>query len=124
MKLASALGALVIAAGGCATGTAMADSTPQLVYICQQQPCTNNQEIQVADDKGAPIFSVGEYGGAAVFGDNLSVYAPRQVYAPSVVESWRSPVRAGAACTRPAVWIAPGGIWSCKAGQWVRMVKL
>lgn len=123
MKLAHLIAAAGLVSGGCAIGTAAA-SSPQLVYICQQQPCTNSQELQVTDPHGAPIFSVGEYGGAGVFGDNLSVYGPGSVYAPSVVESWRSPVRAGASCSRPAVWIAPGGIWSCKAGTWVRMVKL
>jgi len=62
---------------------AVADSPP-LVYTCQAQPCTANQEFTVSDPHGAPIFSVGEYGGAAVYGDQISVYKPGDVYHPVV----------------------------------------
>ena len=53
-----------------------AHSPPQpLIYICQQAPCTNRQEFEIFDRNGAPIFSVGEYGGASVFGDDFRIWA-------------------------------------------------
>jgi hypothetical protein len=55
-----------------------------LVTMCDTQPCPDAQEFTVWDPDGAPIFSVGEYGGAAVYGDMFSVYKPGDVYHPVI----------------------------------------
>lgn len=99
-----------------------------LVYICPGEQgsaaptCTNSQEFEVFDHNGSPIFSVGEYGGSAVFGDNSSVYPPGNVYDPSVVQSYTTPATYGStSCKAPAVWIAPQGLWTCTStGTWAK----
>jgi hypothetical protein len=64
---------------------AHADVLPHpLVTTCDQQPCPDAQEFTVWDPDGRPIFSVGEYGGAAVYGDQISVYKPGDVYHPVI----------------------------------------
>jgi len=57
---------------------------PQLIYMCQQAPCTNAQEFEVFDGYGAPIFSVGEYGDVGTFGTGLAVFRPGTVTNPVV----------------------------------------
>jgi len=52
------------------------------VYTCESPHCANDQVFEIFDKNGAPIFSVGAYGGAGVFGDQLSVYAPKDVFHP------------------------------------------
>jgi hypothetical protein len=114
-----------------ASASQLTHTTPPLVYICQIQPCTNDQEFEVFDNHGNPGFSVGEFGGAAVFGDNLSVYPPGNVYYPSWVLSYTTPAQYDAQhpgaiqaekCEAPAVWLAPGtgGIheFVCVNGAW------
>jgi hypothetical protein len=64
---------------------AHADVLPHpLVTTCDTQPCPDAQEFTVWDPDGRPIFSVGEYGGAAVYGDMFSVYKPGDVYHPVI----------------------------------------
>jgi hypothetical protein len=104
-----------------------AQSTPQpLIYMCQQAPCTNAQELEVFDQGGAPIFSVGEYGGASVFGDNLRVWAPGTnllTGTAAVTLSWESPgeydhqFKLVEGCTPPAMWESPQGIWVCRSSH-------
>lgn len=129
------VGLLILAAGGFWTlGYAMASSasTQPLVYICQGSvgtapACQDAQELQVSDHNGAPIFGVGEYGGAHVYGDNLSVNGT-SVFSANVTESWESPVKytGKVTCASPsggALWIdsAGGGeFWTCTSGKWVR----
>jgi hypothetical protein len=43
------------------------------------------QPLQVFDFLGNPIFDVGSVGGAAVTGDNLSVFPPGDVFTPVIV---------------------------------------
>ena len=100
-----------------------AHSPPQpLIDICQQAPCTNNQEFEIFDQNGAPIFSVGEYGGASVFGDDFRVWAPGTnllAGTAAVSLSWESPgeydrqFKLADGCTPPAIWESPQGIWAC-----------
>lgn len=105
-------------------------SSPQLVYICGQQPCTNAQEFEVFDNKGAPIFSVPEYGGPSVFGDNYNVYAPGSIYSPAVTIGYQPPATYDKAhglpttCRSPATFIEPHGIWGCYNSVWVKKVSL
>jgi len=100
-------------------------ATPQLVYICSSQPCTNAQELEVFDRNQAPIWSVGEFGGDAVFGDNRSVYPPSSVYNPAVVESYTTPAGYGrTSCVAPEVWITSTGIYACHGAKFVLEVKL
>lgn len=105
-------------------GTQLPDG--QLVYICSQVPCADNQELEVFDTYGNPIFSVGEYGGASVFGDNFAVYAPGNVWTPAMTVSYTSPAAYDAAhgiadsCTAPSTWMEPGGVWSCQGSTWVQ----
>jgi hypothetical protein len=100
------------------------------VYVCPALPCAGGQELEVFDHNGAPIFSVGETGGAAVFGDNASVYAPGSVTHPAVVLSWESPAaydakfRLPTGCVAPAIWESPADIWACQGGKWVVKVAL
>jgi hypothetical protein len=108
-----------------------ASAQSNLVYICQETPCTNSQEFEVFDAYGNPIFSVGEYGGDAVFGDNSSVFAPGNVFSPAVVTSYTTPAAYAAAhpgspagCTVPEMWIWPGGIDYCVNGGWVPFFTL
>jgi hypothetical protein len=116
---------LVLLAGYLA-GRTTSPST-RLVYVCGSQPCRAGQEFEVVDSHGAPIWSVGEYGGAGVFGDNLKVYAPRNVFHPAVTISWEPPLaydkkfKVTAKCKAPALWIAPQGTWHCVSGQWVNV---
>jgi hypothetical protein len=123
--------AVAIAAATLATASHAAASTPSLVYICQAQPCRNNQELEVFDSSGAPIFSVPEYGGPAAFGDNLSVYGPASIWHPAVTVSYESPAAydrdhgLSARCTAPSAWYEPHGTWSCTAsGTWVKKASL
>ncbi len=101
--------------------TSASAQSPQLVYICQKVPCTNSQELEVFDNYGAPIFSVGEYGGAAVFGDNLRVYPPGSVFNPSVTESYKPPT---GACVSPSIWLSPQGLWKCQGTAWHEVLNL
>ncbi len=64
-----------------ACGHAPARGSPR-VYTCASPRCANGQVFEIFDKNGAPIFSVGAYGGAGVFGDQLSVYAPKDVFHP------------------------------------------
>jgi hypothetical protein len=131
-------GISIIIAGTAVTGltvamdsTAAAQSTP-LIYECSATPCTNNQEFEVFDGDGNPIYSVGETGGDAVFGDNRSVFAPGSVYNPSIVESYTTPAEYAAThsgdlstCVAPALWISPTGLYTCdSAGAWTEDIKL
>lgn len=108
-----------------ATGVVTAHAgSRQLIYMCQQQPCKNAQEFEVFDPNGAPIFSVGEFGGDGVFGDNRNVFNRKDVFHPALVESFTTPALYGSkSCAAPAVWIAPQGIWACKAGTWVKKLS-
>lgn len=114
----------------------------KLLYICERvRHCRNYQELEVFDALRNPIFSVGAYGGAAMFGDNFSVFPPGTVYrGPGMtrvthhgregwlVQSYESPTHyttdhAGsqAGCTAPSLWVAPQGFWHCSnGGRWVR----
>lgn len=99
----------------------------QVVYACQgikngqSHDCSNLQEFEVFDAKGAPIFSVGESGGDAVFGDNRSVFPPGNVRDPSIVESYTTPASYGSrTCVAPALWISPSAFFSCYDGAWVQ----
>jgi hypothetical protein len=102
-------------------------SPPQpLIDICQQAPCTNNQEFEVFDQNGAPIFSVGEYGGASVFGDDFRVWTPGTnllAGTAAVTLSWESPgeydhqFKLADGCTPPAIWESPQGIWACTSSH-------
>lgn len=99
----------------------------QVVYVCpgikdgQGRDCANLQEFEVFDGNGAPIFSVGESGGAAVFGDNDKVFPPGNVRDPSIVESYTTPAVYGSrTCVAPALWISPSAFFSCYNGAWVQ----
>lgn len=128
--------AAVLSAGGIAGAAFAAGAgTTRLVYMCadtQGHPsnCSNNQEFEVFDRNGAPIFSVGETGGTGVYGDNASIYGPRSVFSPAVVTSYTDPGTYNRTfhrpnrCTAPAVWIEPRGIWSCRNGTWTKKVSL
>jgi hypothetical protein len=116
-----------------ATATAAhAQSDPSLVYICpgvqngQPPNCKNDQEFEVFDTNGAPIYSVGEFGGDAVFGDNRSVFPPGNVFDPALVESYTTPAKYGkTTCTAPSTWIEPHGIWYCtSSGKWVKYMSI
>lgn len=133
---AAVAAAAVLSVGGIAGAAFAAGSaTTRLVYMCadtQGHPsnCANNQEFEVFDRNGAPIFSVGETGGAAVFGDNSSVYGPSSVTSPRVTVSYTDPAtynrtfhRPGT-CSGPAAWFEPHGIWSCQNSRWVKKVNL
>lgn len=81
----------------------------------------NGQEFEIFDANGAPIYSVGEAGGDAVFGDNRSVFAPNSVFNPSIVESYTTPAGYGSKrCVAPALWISPTVFFSCQGGAWVQ----
>ena len=104
-----------------------AHSPPQpLIYICQQAPCTNRQEFEIFDRNGAPIFSVGEYGGASVFGDDFRIWAPGTnllAGTAAVTLSWESPgeydrqFKLADGCTPPAIWESPQAIWACTSSH-------
>jgi len=136
-------GGLVLAAAGGALGAMTQHAiaaTPPLVYACPGDatgtppPCVNNQELAVTDRNGAPIFAVGETGGAHAYGDNLGVNGT-SVFTPNTTLSWESPVAyyGTTACTVPAkgaVWIDSAGgaeFWVCApsspgspGGTWVK----
>ena len=75
------IGIVVAAMAMTACGHSPAPGSPR-VYTCDDPKCTNDQVFEIFDKNGAPIFSVGAYGGAGVFGDQLSVYAPKDVFHP------------------------------------------
>jgi len=80
-----------------------------------------HEQLEVFDANGAPIYSVGEAGGDAVFGDNRSVFPPNSVYHPSIVESYTTPAGYGSkSCAAPALWISPTAFFSCENGVWVQ----
>ena len=74
------LGVIVGAVAVTACSHGPARGAPR-IYSCDSASCANDQVFEVFDKNGAPIFSVGEYGGAGVFGDQLSVYA-KDVFHP------------------------------------------
>jgi hypothetical protein len=97
-----------------------------LTDICQRAPCPDGQEFETFDQAGAPIFSVGEYGGASVFGDNLRVWAPGTSLlagTAAVTLSWESPgeydrqFKLANGCTPPAIWESPQAIWTCTSSH-------
>jgi hypothetical protein len=97
-----------------------------LIRSCQRAPCPDGQEFQIFDQAGAPIFSVGEYGGASVFGDIFRVWAPGislLAGTAAVTLSWESPqqydrqLSLADACTPPAMWESPHGIWTCTSSH-------
>lgn len=125
---------LLALGAGIGSLVAVAATGDQLVYICADTQghlsnCVNGQELEVFDRNGAPIWSVGETGGDAVFGDNRSVYRPGSVSAASVVESYTDPATYNRTfgrpntCVAPAIWIAPHGIWACSNGAWGKRIS-
>jgi hypothetical protein len=66
-----------------------------LVTTCDTQPCPDAQEFTVWDPDGAPIFSVGEYDGAAMYGDMFSVYKPGDVYHPVIQLRYDGTIQVG-----------------------------
>lgn len=97
-----------------------------LVDICQRIPCPDGQEFETFDQNGSPIFSVGEYGGASVFGDNFRVWAPGTnllAGTAAVTFSWESPgeydrqFKLADGCTPPAIWESPQAIWTCTSSH-------
>jgi hypothetical protein len=139
MRIRKAAAIFAFAASTTGVGFAIATATAAhaqgdapLVYICpgvqngKTPSCTNGQEFEVFDTNGAPIYSVGEFGGDAVFGDNRSVYPPGTVTDPALVESYTTPARYGkTTCTAPSTWIEPHGIWYCtSSGKWVKYLSI
>lgn len=136
-KILTGIAAVICAFTGIALGLAETSSpahaqgTP-LIYECSATPCTNDQEFEVFDGYGNPIYSIGEYGGDAVFGDNRSVFAPGAIYNPSIVESYTTPSGyasahdgTDASCVAPELWIAPTAIYYCtSAGTWGKWVTV
>lgn len=51
--------------------------TQDLLQLCHALPCLNNQILEAFDGNHWPIFTVGEYGGASVLGDNFSIVVYR-----------------------------------------------
>lgn len=97
-----------------------------LIEMCHQAPCTNGQEFEIFDQAGAPIFSVAEYGGASVFGDNFRVWAPGTnllTGTAAVTLSWEPPgeydrqFKLPDGCAPPAIWESPQGIWKCTSSH-------
>lgn len=105
----------VLSAASWAAGAAPV--TP--VYVCPAfaPDCAHAQELVVQDHNGAPIFAVGEYGGAKVFGDKLSVYSG--VLTPSVVISHKADVMRGSCASRRELYISPAGMFTCTQHGWV-----
>jgi hypothetical protein len=117
------LAALVVFAGGYFVKDQL--DTRHFLYICpgthRESNCVNGQEFEIFDARGAPIYSVGEAGGDAVFGDNRSVFPPDSVFHPSIVESYTTPSAYGSkSCVAPALWISPAAFFSCERGAWVQ----
>jgi hypothetical protein len=113
------------------------EPTPQpghpepLTYICDKLPCTNGQEFEIFDHNGAPIFSVGEYGGADVYGDNLRIWAPNTnllTGTAAITFSWESPAayarefNLNDQCAPPAIWESPQAIWKCTSAHTWKIV--
>lgn len=127
--MAVAAGVLLATGGGVAAAAATGDP---LVYVCPDTQghasvCANGQELEVFDKNGAPIFSVGEAGGAGVFGDNSSVFAPSSVFSPATVQSYTDPATYNRTfgrpntCIAPEAWFEPHGIWGCTtSGSWTK----
>lgn len=125
------------------TGDVTEATNGDLVYVCTRTPCSNAQEFEVFDGNGAPIYSIGEYGGDAIFGDNRSDFEVVPGFQaagepdPGTVWSYTTPAAYAAgddgtykSCTAPPfnsaeaghlTWIYPGGVLECgKDGVWVR----
>jgi hypothetical protein len=128
ISVAALVMALSVTASSPAATAPGAQPGSSLVAICQGVPCPDAQEFTVSDDNGAPIFSVGEYGGAGVFGDCLSTYA--NVFYAATTECPWAPLAYDArlglprSCVGPHVWLSPSGIWACHGGAWRLKLKL
>lgn len=128
LRVTASLAAAALLCAGWAIAHPDKPRTSQLVYVCSALPCSNGQELEVFDPAGNPIWSVGEYGGDAVFGDCRSDYGPGSVTQPAVVVCYESPANyladhPGAVqaetCSPPALWIGPRGFYQCQAdGSW------
>lgn len=110
-----------------AKATAM-DPTGVLVYICQAQPCVNNLELAVFDSSGAPIWTVGEFGGTATWGDCARVAIQVFVTAGQVTQCYTDPVSydnakgLSTSCSPQQIWIDgfPPYFWICDStSTWV-----
>jgi hypothetical protein len=120
-----AVAAVVLVAGG--YGARGLFDTHHFLYICpgnhRESNCVNGQEFEIFDANGAPIYSVGEAGGDAVFGDNRSLFPPNSVFHPAIVESYTTPAAYGSkSCVAPALWISPTAFFSCRGGAWVQTI--
>lgn len=125
-------GITLIAGAGAGIGVAVAAPGDPLVYICPQEQgptnpnCQFSQEFEVFDHNGAPIYSIGEFGGDQVYGDNRSLFPPGTVFNPSIVESWESPQAYGKkTCVAPELWIEPRNLWACTtSGTWYKFLTI
>lgn len=113
--LVAAAAASVIAAG---TSVAVSAQNPTPVYICGDfTSCVNGQYLEVFDHNGAPIFSVGQTGGADVFGDDFRLFGHNDPFDPEIVITDKP---LPATCKAPEKWINLAGTWTCQFGIWTR----
>lgn len=109
--------AVALASSGLTVAVAGA-ATPSPVYICQDfTSCQNGQYLEVFDHNGAPIFSVGQTGGADVFGDDFRLFGHDDPFDPEIVITDKP---LPATCKAPERWINVSGSWTCRNGLWAK----
>ncbi len=92
--------------------------SPAPVYICgDYTSCVNGQYLEVFDHLGAPIFSVGQTGGADVFGDDFRLFGHNDPFDPEIVITDKP---LPSTCKAPERWINVTGSWTCQLGLWMR----
>lgn len=113
--------AVAVAMGGTAGITlACTASSPQPVYVCQDYTsCANGQFLEVDDHNGAPIFAVGQTGGAKTFGDCTSEYGPSDIFNAAVTLCYHAP---SGSCKAPSAWLSPQGLYFCTGSTWMRRI--
>lgn len=109
-------GIAVLIGGTIGITLACSASSPSPVYICTDySSCTDGQFLLIKDHLGSPVFAVGETGGAKVFGDCFSDYAPSSIYDPVATVCYHDP---SGSCKSPQSWLAPDGLYECTGTTW------
>jgi len=117
MPVIAGIGAVVGLTGGI-IGICSA-ATPAPVYICQDYTnCTDGQFLEIKDHLGAPIFAVGETGGAKTFGDCFEDYGPDSIYVPVITVCYRPP---SGTCKSPQSWLTGSDLYFCRNGSWHKL---
>lgn len=117
MKAWKVLSGIAVLIGGTIGITlACSASSPQPVYTCTDYgSCKDGQFLLIKDHLGAPIFAVGQTGGAKTFGDCTSEYGTTDIFNAAVTLCYKEPT---GSCKAPSSWLSADHLYFCVGGVW------